>query len=195
MKKFKFKLRLFIIFTLILLLIIFNFIFPKHYIKIILISEESDMNQKYWVGGKNKIIIKKFLYNQNEKISLKISNISKAELSEGYLLAKSSGIECLTAYTNEINTTKCLNINITPKLKFKDKTHIKIEVNNVKQLYLEKNDYPKIYLKYRSNHPDVIKIDNKGKISALRPGNAIISVLGLDNKTITQIKVLSTLRF
>lgn len=65
-----------------------------------------------------------------------------------------------------------------------------METNNIKYLDLDTKDYPLLNIKYKSSHPDIIKIDNEGKITAIRPGSAIINVTGLDNLGI-QIKVQS----
>jgi LmbE family N-acetylglucosaminyl deacetylase len=64
------------------------------------------------------------------------------------------------------------------KLKFKEAEIIRIEVKTTKQLKLFTEDYPKLFIKYKSNHPEIIKIDNDGKITALRPGSSIISAEG-----------------
>ena len=103
---------------------------------------------------------------------------------------KSSGKECLTAYVKKYYSTICFNIYNTPKLNFKEKNPLKIETNYTLNLNLEKNDYPESNIKFKSNHPDIIKVNNKGKITAIRPGNAIISAFGLDNIA-TQIKVIA----
>ena len=150
----------------------------------------SNQHHKYWVGGKYKLIINKYLNNSFEKIYWKISNNKVEALSDGYFLMKSSGRECITAYIRDINSKLCFTIYNTPKLIFKETNPIKIETNNVKQLNLIKGDYPKLNVKFVSNHPEIIKINNEGKITAIRPGNAIITAIGLDGKK-TQVKVVA----
>ena len=105
---------------------------------------------------------------------------------------KSSGRECLIAYTKnkEINTKICIDIYNTPELYFKATNPISIEIYNSMRLNLEKRDYPKINIKFKSNHPEIIKVTNEGEIFAIRPGSAIITASGLDGKS-THIKVLA----
>ena len=150
----------------------------------------SIQHQKYWVGGKYKLLIYKCLNNSIEKIYLRISNNRVEELSDGYFLMKSSGRECITAYMRNKKSKICFTIYNTPELKFKETNPIKIEINNVKQVNLVGRDYPKLNVNFISNHPDIIKINNEGKITAMRPGNAIITAMGLDGKK-TQIKVVA----
>ena len=138
-------------------------------------------SKKYWVGEKHKIIIAKYPDNSNEKIYYTIKN-NNTELDKNYLLMKSSGRECLTAYTkiNKINSTICFDIYNSPKFQFLDINPIKIEANEVKQLNFDYKDYPKSYIKFKSSHPDIIKINNEGFISSIRPGSSIITAYGLD---------------
>ena len=44
------------------------------------------------------------------------------------------------------------------------------------------HDYPKSNIKYQSSNPDIIKIDNEGIITAMRPGKSLITASGLDDK-------------
>ena len=159
--------------------------------KIIILIEEPNNTQKYWVGGMYKLKIKKVPYNNKEKLSLFFSNKNLVELKKDNIFMKSSGRECITAYIKQYKNTICFNIYNTPDLLFKEFDPIKIETHDEKQLNLELNDYPKSNIKYQSNHPDIITINKNGKIKSLRPGRAIISASGLDNKT-TTIKVLSS---
>ena len=129
-------------------------------------------------------------YNINENISLTVSNKNLIELHNGYILMKSNGRECLKAFTKTLKTKICFNIYNTPNLKFKEKEPIIIETNTDKQLHLDLKNYPKSYIKYQSNYPDIIKINEYGKITSLRPGRAIITAKGLDTKN-TKIKILS----
>ena len=104
---------------------------------------------------------------------------------------KSSGKECLIAYTkNEKKDTKiCITIYNTPKLSFKETNPLKLETYNSMKLHLDRRDYPKINIKFKSNHPEIIKINNEGEITAMRPGSSIITASGLDGKK-TSIKIL-----
>jgi LmbE family N-acetylglucosaminyl deacetylase len=164
---------------------------PKTSKNIVFSIENSSKNQKYWVGGKYEIIINKFLDNSNEKIYLKSSNNKVVELSNRYILMKSNGRECLTVYTRskKINSRICINIYNTPELVFKEISPIKLEINNMKKLNLDRRDYPKLNVKFNSNHPEVIKVNSEGEITAIRPGNAIITASGLDGVN-ARIKVL-----
>ena len=65
---------------------------------------------------------------------------------------------------------------------FKESNPLRIESNSIKQLHLECNGCQKAYIKYKSSHPDIIKINNEGIVYALRPGKAIIIAYGLDIK-------------
>ena len=152
----------------------------------------SVQNEKYWVGGKYKIFVNKYLDNINEKVILKYSKNRVEEISNGYILMKSNGKECFSVYTRskKITSKFCINIYNTPELNFNETNPIKIETNNVKQLNLNTRDYPKYNIKYKSNNPEIIKVNNEGKIIALRPGSSIITATGLDGKN-TQIKVLA----
>ena len=55
---------------------------------------------------------------------------------------------------------------------------------------MDRRDYPKIYIKFKSNHPEIIKVNNEGVIIAVRPGSAIITASALDGKR-THIKILA----
>ena len=103
---------------------------------------------------------------------------------------KSNGSECILAYTKSIKYKKCFKIYDTPELKFIEKIPLKIKTFSIKQLNLDTKDYPKSYIKYKSNNPDIIEVNNEGKIIAIRPGNAIITAFGLDKKN-TKIKIYS----
>ena len=78
----------------------------------------------------------------------------------------------------------------TPDLSFKENNPIRIEINEIKRLQLNSYDYPKINIKYQSSDPRIIKVNNEGIITAIRPGKSIITASGLDHK-ITEISVLS----
>ena len=174
------------------LLFLFFLIFQNGSKKIVFLIGNSVQKQKYWVGGKYKIFKKKYIDNKDEKIYLKSLNNKTVELSKEFILMKSSGRECLNAYTKnkKINTSICINIYNTPELIFKETNPIKIEIYNSMRLHLDRRDYPKIYIKFKSNHPEIIKVNNEGEIFALRPGNAIVTASGLDGKN-TLIKIFA----
>jgi hypothetical protein len=105
---------------------------------------------------------------------------------------KSSGRECFFAYS-KIKKKKekiCINIYHTPELSFKETNPIKIEIYNSMRLNLDRRDYPKINIKFKSNHPEIKKVNNEGVIIAVRPGSAIITASALDGKR-THIKILA----
>ena len=79
----------------------------------------------------------------------------------------------------------------TPKIIFKENDPLKIEVKATKQLnLLISGEYSKLYIKFESNHPEIIKITKDGKITALRPGSSIITAKGIYGPK-TQIKVIA----
>ena len=80
-------------------------------------------------------------YYFDEKIYFRISSYKYVELKKDCLIMKSSGRECLFAYTKTINSKICFNIFNTPDLKFKENNQIKLEINHHKTLQLEINDY------------------------------------------------------
>ena len=159
-------------------------------IEIIISDGLSNKFQKYWVGGKYKINIKKIPDNIRDNINLRLSNYKKAELFNFDILMKSSGRECLIVESKKNKTTFCFNIYDTPDLRFNEKNPLKIETNSIKKLDLVKYDYPEKFIQFKSNHPEIIKVFNNGTIIGIRPGNAIITASGLDKKNI-KIKVLS----
>lgn len=174
------------------ILFLFIIIFQIDSKKLIFLIKHSIQNQKYWVGGKYKFFTKKYLDNNDEKIYLKSLNNKTAELSNGFILMKSSGRECLIPYTEnkKIKTEICINIYNTPELNFKESNPVKVEIYNSMQLHLDRRDYPKKNIKFKSNHPEIIKVNNEGEIIAIRPGNALITASGLDGKN-THIKILA----
>ena len=152
-------------------------------IKIFISPGFSMNNQKFWVGEKHEIILSKFPENSNEKIYLTSYN-NKVIIFKNYFVTTSGGTECIIAYTNQntINSKICFNIYNTPELNFRESNPIKIETNTCIKLNLESHDYPKSNIKYQSSNPDIIKIDNEGSITAVRPGKSIITASGLDDK-------------
>ena len=186
------KVKIFIILEFIFILFLFILNFQNDSKNIFFLIGNSVQNKKYWIGGKYEIFKKKYLDNNDEKIYLNSLNNKTVELSNGFILMKSSGRECLIAYTKnkKINTKICFNIYNTPELSFKEANPIKIEINNSMRLHLNRKDYPKINMKFKSNHPEIIKANNEGEIFAIRPGSAIITASGLDGKN-TLIKILA----
>ena len=181
-KKFKRKIKIIISFNFILLFL-FKRTIALISIKIFISPFFSINNQKFWVGEKHEIILSKFPENSNEKIYLTSSN-NKVIIFGNYFLITSNGTECLIAYTNKnaINSKICFNIYNTPELNFEESNPIKIETNTCLQLNLQSHDYPKSNIKYKSSNPDIIKIDNEGTITAVRPGKSLITASGLDDK-------------
>lgn len=189
MKQLKIKKKLLILFVLFLTLL--NFQISS--IKIIISIDSSDTKKKYWVGAKYKFQIKVMPDNNDENLYLKSLTNKFEIINNNFLLMKSSGKDCLIIYIKNIKQSFCISIFNTPEIKFNEKNIIKIETNSDKQLNLEMKEYPKEYIKYTSNHPEIIKVNQNGKIYALRPGNAIIEASGLDKKS-TKIKVLSIIK-
>ena len=128
--------------------------------------------------------------NSYVKVYFSSINNKTQIINNELLLMKSSGRECILAFTKKINSTFCFIIYNAPKIKFNEINPIKLESNNSKQLNLDNYDYPNENIKYISNHPDIIKVNNKGNITAIRPGSAIITASSLDNIK-AYIKVLS----
>ena len=190
-KKIKWK-KLKILIRLIVLLFLLILIFQNDSKNIVFLIGNSFQNKKYWVGGKYEIFRKKFQDNKDEKIYLKSLNNKTVELSNGFILMKSSGRECFFAYSKikKIKEKICINIYHTPELSFKETNPIKIEIYNSMRLNLDRRDYPKINIKFKSNHPEIIKVNNEGVIIAVRPGSAIITASALDGKR-THIKILA----
>ena len=175
-----------------LLLIIFSFSFLINKTKI-QISTQKFMNehQKYWVGEAYEISLNNTLKTKSEIIYIKSkNNFVNFNLTDSRLTMKSSGRECLTVFTKELKARNCFYIYKTPKINFIGDNPIKLETKDTRKLKINSHNYPKIYIKYRSSNPGMIKINNEGEITALRPGNAIISAIGLDNRSST-IKVIS----
>ena len=184
--------KLKILIRLIVLLFLLILIFQNDSKNILFLIGNSVQNKKYWVGGKYVIFRKKYQDNKDEKIYLKSLNNKTIELSNGLILMKSSGRECFFAYTKnkKIKAKICINIYHTPELSFKETNPIKLEIYNSMKLLLDRRDYPKINIKFKSNHPEIIKVNNEGEIIAVRPGRAIITASALDGKR-THIKILA----
>ena len=168
-----------------------SLILNRQYVKIVIFPSLSNPNQKYWVGEKYNILIKNYPKIKYEKIYFKSKyNHIYLDQLDGKIIMKSSGRECLTAYIKELKTDTCFDIHNTPNINFKEKNPLKLQTNTVRKLLLSIYDYPKSNIRYMSNNPGIIQVNNEGEIKAIRPGSAIISASGLDNKTAT-IKVIS----
>ena len=190
-KKNKFLLILIII-LLYLLINIYKINDKLWFLKISISSNLSVKDNKYWIGEKHKLIVAKKPEKCKETIYFTNLN-NKISLINGSVLMNSTGRECLTAYIineSKLNSTICFNISNTPDIYFKESNPLRIETNNMKRLILETIDYPKTNIKYSSSHPELIRINNKGIITAIRPGESIISAHGLDSKG-TKIKVIA----
>ena len=121
--------------------------------------------------------------NNEEKIFWNISNTKTANLHNNYLIIKSSGKALITAYQKKNNSKSivCLIDYNSHGLSFKETNFIIIESKNSKQLKLRIKDNKKNIIKYESSHPEIIKIDDKGNMSAIRPGNSIVTAKVIDN--------------
>ena len=189
-KNFRLKIILILIFSFFLLIFLLKTNITLTSLKVFIFPNPSDIHKKFWVGEKHGILISKFPENSNEKIYFRSLN-NKVGFIKGYLLMKSSGRECLTAYSKKnkkIKSTVCFIIYNTPELNFKEHNPIKIEIYTDKQLKINCGDYPKSNIKYHSSLPEIIKINNEGIITAMRPGTSIITASGLDFKSV-QINV------
>ena len=156
----------------------------KEAIKIIFFSEFSNI-EKFYTGQKYKVLIKNCLSNKVEEIFSISTKNNKIKIINGTILMNSSGRECLYIYTKNKNNTICFNIYDYPKLSINTINEIRLEINNFIELAL---NYTPSTLRYESNHPDIINVDNSGKIKAIRPGKAIITISQLNNM-ITKVNV------
>lgn len=149
-------------------------------------------HKKDWAGEKDKIIISKSPASSRESIIYKTGNSKIATVSNGYVVMKGPGRTYITAQTRDgrLKSTFWITVYGTPNLNFREGNPHKIEVKSKYQLHLNSYDYPKGNIKYTSNHKDVISVDKNGKVTANRPGNAIITATGLDGKK-ASIKVIS----
>ena len=154
--------------------------------KIIFFSEFSH-NQKFFIGQKYKLLIKNYELNKEEKIISINTKNNKVKIINETILMNSSGRECLYIYTKNNNNSICFNIYDYPNLYINKINSIKLEINNFQEITL---NCTKLNLSYESNHPDLIKVDREGKIKAMRPGKAIITISQFNN-IITKINVTS----
>ena len=193
MIKLKIKLKIKLIFIYSLIFCFFNYKDSIISIEIIISSNCSDRSPKYLIREIYEQIIKLIPNKNKERINLKISSDKVLILFNKYLLMKEAETECLTAVAKKINNTKCFEIYNNSKLNFKTSNPIKIETNSYFQVNFFINKEYNSKIKYISDHPDIINVNNEGKISVIRPGRTIITISGLDYKNIT-IKVLSIVK-
>ena len=174
----------------IIIILSLSLLFIRENMTIIRLPNLSNLNRKYWVGEKYNLLIKNYFKNKYEQIFIKSKyNLVNINLLSKQIMMKSSGRECLVIYSKIFKSYTCFNIYNTPNISFQEKTPIKLETKTKKKLILNIYDYPKSYIRYISNNPDMINVNKEGEITVIRPGIALISALGLDNKTAT-IKVV-----
>ena len=166
------KLKFNIIFIFSCLLYCFKFSFSFFSVQTFKVIQTSKINDSYYFIKENKTI----LNNINEKVYLKFSNNYLAEFINDEKLTKSFFEKILDNDIKRKNSAKCFCVYNTPKLNFKEGNFIKIETNNSLQLSLDVEIFPKSNIKFNSNHPDIIEVTKNGKITALRPGKAVITV-------------------
>jgi len=93
-------------------------------------------------------------------------------------------------FKKKFNSFSCTFIYNKPNLKFKEFNPLKLETNYSLNLNLDIKNIPLSYIKYKSNHPEIINVKNEGKIIAIRPGKAIVTVYQKNCK-IAQLNVIS----
>ena len=109
-----------------------------------------------------------------------------------YLIINSSGRECLEfSKTKTINLNDCFINQNAHEFYFKESNPLRIETNNTKQLKLEFSDFKKEKIKFKSSEPEIIKINNDGLATAVRPGKSMIYAYGFDFKC-AKIEVIAT---
>ena len=128
--------------------------------------------------------------HEKENINEKISDNKTIKDSVGYLKKKSIARECLPKYPNNINSSITFNLYEEKKKSIDNITFLKMDINSTIQLNFDANNNSRLNISYKSDHPGIIKVNNKGIVSTLRPGKAIITINGLSNR-INKIKVLS----
>ena len=172
------KKKFIIIFIFPLLLYCFKFSVYFFSVKTIKIFYSSKKNSIYNVSEEDI----SFNKNIDEKIYLKFSNNKVSEFINNEQLIRSIFDKSLDNDINKNNHAKCICIYNTPKLIFKEGNSIKIETYDSLQLNLDLGVFPESNFKYKSDHPDIIEVKKNGKITAIRPGIAIITVSGFGYK-------------
>lgn len=138
------------------------------------------------------IIRKNWNNNNNDKKGTTFylkSNIN--ELNKKVSIKEPIKDELHNQYKKKINSAFCICIYDKPELKFLEISPLKIETNYSLQLNLDIINFPLINIKYNSNHPEIIKVNKEGKITAIRPGNATITAnqIGLKSAKINIISI------
>lgn len=183
----KFKEKFFIVISFSFLLLIID---SKSTIKIIVPIRKKNEVDIFYVGEKYKMTIQNIDNHEKENINEKISDNKTIKDSVGYLKKKSIARECLPKYPNNINSSITFNLYEEKKKSIDNITFLKMDINSTIQLNFDANNNSRLNISYKSDHPGIIKVNNKGIVSTLRPGKAIITINGLSNR-INKIKVLS----
>ena len=178
----KFKEKFFLITSFFFSLLIIEY---KSTNKIIVLNRKKNKVAKFYVGEKDKMTIQNIDNHEREYTDNK--NIQN---SLGYIQNKSSGRECLNTYSNNINSSIYINLYEKLNKSIDNITFLKMDINSTIQLNFNVNNNSRLNITYKSNHPQIIKVNNKGIVSALRPGKAIITINGYSNR-INIIRVLS----
>lgn len=172
------KKKFIIIFILPFILYCFKFRISFFSVKTFKIFYSSKKNSIYDISKGDITINDKI----DENVYLQFSNNKIAELINNEQLIQSIFDKSLDNDINTNNYAKCFCIYYTPKLCFKEGNSIKIETYDSLQLNLDLGVFPESNFKYKSNHPDIIEVTKNGKITAIRPGIAIITVSGFGYK-------------
>lgn len=156
---------------------------PKEFITI--------SNTKNWQNEKKKIIINN---KKITKVYCQTTNINIAYCKDNYIYMKSPGKVTLKFYTknNKKTIKKTIEVYKSPKINF-NKNNIIIENKSKEKLKLITQDYPLNNIKFTSNHPETVSVNNKGEITAHNPSIATITAETLDGmKTEINIRVKET---
>ena len=183
------KIKISFIFLFVLLLVFYYASLSIISIEIIKVTNDSDIKSPNFIGENYKIIIKKKFYGNEDKGN-------EALYTKNYnsyinvLHRKDSFGEIYNKYIKKINSSSCICIYNKPDLKFNEINPLKLETNYSKHLNLDIINIPLSNIKYKSNHPEIVKVNNEGKITAIRPGNAIITAYQLGYKS-AKLNVIS----
>jgi LmbE family N-acetylglucosaminyl deacetylase len=166
-------------------LIIFLFIDSKQLIKILFSNISSNENVTFIREEKHKKTRKYFLNHERKIKKLKYPDNKKSKKEKVYLIKEFNRKECLATFSKKMNSTFCLS---DPENDKYEKI-IRIDINDTYQL-CDKNILSRHCLLYKSNNPNIVYVNNKGIIKAIRPGKAIITIKGFNNIK-KKIKVIS----
>ena len=186
----KFKEKFFILFILTSFSFLLLIIDSKSTIKIIVPIRKKNKVDIFYVAEKYKMTIQNIDKHERENINEKISDNKTIQDSVEFLQKKSIGRECLSKYLNNINSSITFNLYEEQNKNIDNIIFLKMDINSTIQLNFDANNNSRLNISYKSNHPGIIKVNNKGIVSALRPGKAIITINGLNHR-INKIKVLS----